>query len=846
MLSALQRTGQQRWNSFVKQWRSGKLIRISVVVVGLVWYASLVYYYLRHIKWSKGASVNQPLPNVFHLSSGILFGAILALCVVLISGATGAFFRWPATVLMVPLYIMILGSKLTVANSDLRVTQGAARQWLVHGVWLGTASAPFVLVVFWVTSELGRNQIVRRLIERANAWRQRAMQSTTEERAVSEESRPLVTSAVDEEAAADGDAADGGARRSGLVILDRNGEETSASALLAHSTRGAGAGGWMNRTCMGRLWRRHGTLFVMAVLLFFDLWLSVYPARVQSVSGDYTTYTSFYGLSMVDTVQCATTHTAATTAEWMLKDYSSSNSAPWDGKKPNVLWVLHDDLRAIWGKPYMQTHTLTPNIDDLSDSSFVFDQAYCQIAVCGPSRSSVLTGRRPDVIRSYSFKTNFRGASFGLDGKAVENERGTGQWVKTLPQLFKEHGYITTGSGKVFHQGEPAMGDPISWSCEMGYLDHGQQKCLPLGTASNADMATLLKEHKIETDHYCTEGSDGTVLVDDQATRRVFNAIDQAVRLKRPFFTVAGLRGMHGDYAAPQEYLERYFKASSLTPFDETEFWERIDSVATMPIDAPSLADNLFDWSVANHTNYNLTAIWRLYYRATVSYADELVGRMLDKLEEHDLTASTIVILSADHGVHLGEQGMTGKNTNYESATKVPILIRAPMLRTLDSIHRVGGFAENVDIYPTLAAIAGLEYDHNSVDGHSLVPAMKHSEDTKGYALSQYMRCADDGNWVCTQSLDSQITQMGYSIRVSGWRYTEWFNWNHPSSVADWEHPLAKELYRYAMDSTVSFGDYNDFESVNLLGAPTAAVLEKASELAAKLRTHFKNFTVVL
>ena len=94
-----------------------------------------------------------------------------------------------------------------------------------------------------------------------------------------------------------------------------------------------------------------------------------------------------------------------------------------------------------------------------------------------------------------------------------------------------------------------------------------------------------------------------------------------------------------------------------------------------------------------------------------------------------------------------------------------------------------------------LAAIAGLEYDHNSVDGHSLVPAMKHSEDTKGYALSQYMRCADDGNWVCTQSLDSQITQMGYSIRVSGWRYTEWFNWNHPSSVADWEHPLAKELY---------------------------------------------------
>ena len=744
---------------------------------------------------------------------------------------------------------------------------------MVHGVWLGTATAPFVLVSYWGLADLRRNEHFRGYSEEAGSWWQQLLLSLAakkaEEKTVSttEERRPLVTILDDGQYRISQPPADGGddvetagrdpavssassvtspSRSSSLVIVDSDGVPTSASALLAHSTHGAGLGGWMNKTAAGRWWRRHGALVLMSALLLYDLWISAYPARVETVSGAYTQYDSFFGLSLPETVQCAGTHAAAGAAEWVLKDYSSGNSAPWDSSRPNVLWVLHDDLRASWGKPYEQSHTLTPNINDLSESSFVFDQAYCQIAVCGPSRSSLLTGRRPDVIRSYSFETNFRGASSGLNGHAHEDERGTGRRDLTLPQLFKSNGYLTTGTGKVFHEGEPAMGDPISWSCEMAYLDHGQQKCLASGTAKNSDMETLLRDHAIETNHYCTLGDEGTVLVDEQATRRTLHAVDQAMRLKRPFFAVAGLRGMHGDYAVPQRYLEKYFEQSSATPFDETEFWSKIDAVVNFPTDAPSLADSHYDWSVANHTNYNLTAIWRLYYRATVTYADALVGSMVDKLEKHDLVDSTIVILSSDHGVHLGEQGMSSKQTNYEAATRVPLLIRAPMLKTLTSMQRVGGFAENVDIFPTLASIAGLDYDHSSLDGHSLVSAMKNDDSAKGYALSQYMRCANDGDWICTSSLDADITQMGYSLRVSGWRYTEWFNWNHPSSEADWEHPVAKELYRYSKDETAAFGDYNDFESVNLLGDSTAAVLEKASDLAEELRTRFKNFTTVL
>ena len=406
----------------------------------------------------------------------------------------------------------------------------------------------------------------------------------------------------------------------------------------------------------------------------------------------------------------------------------------------------------------------------------------------------------------------------------------------TLPQLFKQNGYLTSGTGKIYHQGVPAMGDPLSWSCEYAYLDHGQQKCGTSRVASNSDMATLLRGHAIETSRFCS--ADDTVFVDEEATQRTLHAIDQAVRLRRPFFAATGLRGMHGAYGAPKDTLERYFETwGKSVPFDESNFWSKGVPPA-FPLDAPGLADNHDHWmSMENHTNYNLTAIWRLYYRATVTFADDMVGRLLDKLEEHDLSKSTVVVLSADHGVHLGEQSLSSKNTNFEAATRVPLLFRAPMLMELGSMRRIGGLAENVDIYPTLAELAGLTTaDNSTLGGTSLVAAME-SQTAKAYALSQYMRCTTNGNWKCTHSFNEDITQMGYSIRVSGWRYTEWLNWNQSSAEADWKSTVAVELYRYEDDGGDAINDYSNNEAVNLAASSSSATeMEKVSELASELR----------
>ena len=313
-------------------------------------------------------------------------------------------------------------------------------------------------------------------------------------------------------------------------------------------------------------------------------------------------------------------------------------------KKPrNVLFIAVDDLRPMLGC-YGDKTAVTPNIDRLAKQGMVFNHAYCQQAVCNPSRASLMTGRRPDTTRVWDLKAHFRDALPD---------------VVTLPQYFKNNGCHARSIGKIFHGGGPPAKDPPSWSEEALHdttRDASGRYALPKNLAGKG----LKRDSNESADVPDSTYIDGIVCEDALAALRTLKSREA------PFFLAVGFRKPHLPFCAPKKYWDLYQRdeipppASDSHPEGAPELavrsWKELEGYRDIP------DDGLLSKEKAAELRHG--------YYACVSYVDALTGRLLDELERLGLKENTVVILWGDHGFHLGEQGLWAKANNYELSTR--------------------------------------------------------------------------------------------------------------------------------------------------------------------------------
>ena len=313
-------------------------------------------------------------------------------------------------------------------------------------------------------------------------------------------------------------------------------------------------------------------------------------------------------------------------------------------ERPNVLFIAVDDLRASVGV-FGDKLAVTPHIDALGARGTVFANAHCQIAICNPSRASVMTGMRPDTIRVWGLKKHFR----------EEKPK-----VITLPQWFKQHGYHTHSIGKIYHgSGKPST-DPPSWSGqpEFDHCEKIDQYLLPKnrtgGKAAGAESSP-----SADSDH-----------LDGKVAEAAIQKLRLLKRTRQPFFLAVGFRKPHMPFSAPAKYWALYDRAKLAQPINPR-----------MPKGAPAIAAH--QWPEARGytdiprqgaiTAAKVAELRHGYYAAT-SFTDAQVGRVVGELKRLGLDRNTVISLYSDHGFHIGEQNLWGKLTNYDLGTRVPLL----------------------------------------------------------------------------------------------------------------------------------------------------------------------------
>ncbi len=423
---------------------------------------------------------------------------------------------------------------------------------------------------------------------------------------------------------------------------------------------------------------------------------------------------------------------------------------------PNVLFIAIDDLRnalACSGDPIAKT----PNIDGLARQGMLFDRAYCQEAVCNPSRQSLLSGRRPDAIKVWNMTSHFRKTTPG---------------TVSLPEYFKQHGYFTESIGKIYH-GAVNMGDPQSWSVpelfavtSTGIYARPENQP-PAGKIWAKSAATEMME--IDDDAY----------VDGMVATEAIKALQ--AHKEGPFFLAVGFRKPHLPFTAPKKYWDLYDRQAIPLP-----------EPSATPRDAPIIAlengDELPGYTGIPETRPLPEASVRELrhgYYAAMSYSDAQVGRVLAELDRLGLRDNTIIVLWGDNGYHLGDLGgLWCKDTAYEEAARIPLIFSAP--QQVKKNTRTNSLVELVDLYPTLAELCHLPKPAN-VDGVSLVPVLNDPKaEVKQIALSQFPR-----PWPYKGKLPES---MGYALRTKQFRYVEWANFATQEVFARELYDLDKEI----------------------------------------------------
>jgi iduronate 2-sulfatase len=420
--------------------------------------------------------------------------------------------------------------------------------------------------------------------------------------------------------------------------------------------------------------------------------------------------------------------------------------------KPNVLFIAVDDMSnslGCYGHPLVKS----PNIDRLAKLGVRFDRAYCQFPLCSPSRTSLMTGLRPDVTRTFNLQYHFR--THLPD-------------VVTLPQMFMNNGYFAARVGKIYHYGNPGqigtpgLDDPPSWNVALNPKgrDKDEEDKL-INHTPNRGLGSALVFMKAEgTDEEQTDGKVATEVI------KLLEA-----NKDKPFFIAAGFYRPHCPYIAPKKYFDLY-PMDKITmpqgPFPEAKA-------------APAAAlDSVKPWPWFGTTESQSREAKQAYY-ATISFVDAQVGRLLDALNRLKLAEKTIVVFWSDHGYHEGEHGLWMKQSLWEGSARVPLLIHAPGAKGNGGVSP--RTVEFVDLYPTLADLAGLTPPKN-LAGVSLKPLL------------------ENPNTAWTKPAFTQVWRgsfPGHSVRTERWRYTEWDGGKQGAQLHDMQND-PQELNNLAGD----------------------------------------------
>ena len=454
----------------------------------------------------------------------------------------------------------------------------------------------------------------------------------------------------------------------------------------------------------------------------------------------------------------------------------SSAAGAGQASRPNVLFIASDDLRTelgCYGDPVVKS----PNIDALAARGVVFNRAYCQQAVCCPSRSSLMTGLRPDTIRVWDLQTYFR---------------NTMPDVVTLPQTFKQAGYFSQDIGKIYHNDtRPAsagarMYDLPSWSVKPVFADgeHWHDWVVPGRPQGPAVKQGPMQSVDTPDESYF----DGKIATAAIAALRGFKASGQS------FFLGVGFWKPHLPYNAPKKYWDLYEPNGVPPPANPRP-----------PEGAPAIAlHNSFElrgyagMPKTGDISADDTRRLRQGYYACISYMDTQLGRVIHELDALGLADNTLIVLFGDNGFHLGEHDLWGKTSNYELDAHIPLIIVDPR-RGAHGAH-AQGLVELLDLYPTLLELAGLPA-HPGLQGRSLVPLLEHPERPgKPAVLTEHPH----------PFYVPHSTAMGYALRTDRYRYVEWRDLQTHAVTA-------KELYDYVADPLETRNEAGDPDQASLV-----------------------------
>jgi uncharacterized sulfatase len=407
-----------------------------------------------------------------------------------------------------------------------------------------------------------------------------------------------------------------------------------------------------------------------------------------------------------------------------------------------VLLIVVDDLNTDLGC-YGAASVLSPNIDRLAARGVRFERAYCQYALCAPSRWSFLSGLRPETTGIFEFQSLLR-------TKMPD--------VVFLPQLFRQHGYFTAGMGKVFHN-ERQSDRETSWDFYQDDMGADAQE------AAAVKQRYSHKEGQRPFTPFTRLTGPEEHTRDGGTSRRIAKLMEQCAREEKPFFAAAGFHKPHLPWTAPTKYFDQYRERPLAEPHDP-------------PLKGvPAIA--LMTELVGNPPPPRAEAMAAYY--ACISFMDAQVGVLLETLDREKLWENTIVVLFSDHGYHLGDHnGLWAKLTVFDQGCRVPLMIAAPGRAKGATSPRT---VELIDVYPTLAELCGLPPPSN-LEGRSLATL-----------LSQ-----PDAAWDRpARSLVHHNRVVGKTVRTERWRYTEWDGGNKGVELYD-HHADAGEYHNLARD----------------------------------------------
>ncbi len=388
--------------------------------------------------------------------------------------------------------------------------------------------------------------------------------------------------------------------------------------------------------------------------------------------------------------------------------------------KPNILFIAIDDLNDWVGPLNGHPQVQTPAMDRLADRGTVFTNAHCQSPLCNSSRTSLMTGLRPSTSGIYGLAPWFRNVP------ALKDRI-------TLPQHLKKHGYHTYTTGKIYHGGYPPRDQRKAeydhWGPGAGVGARPEKKIVttPFGNHPLVDWGTF--PHKDE--------DKGDWKVADWAVDTLNN------KPSEPFFLSVGFFLPHVPCYATQKWFDLYpLDTLKLPPMKPND---RDDTPLFSWFLHWSLPEPRLEWL---QEAGQWEALVRAYL-ATISFVDSQVGRVLDALDENGFQDNTVVVMWSDHGWHLGEKAITGKNTLWDRSTRVPLIFAGPGVA---KSSRCSKPAELLDLYPTLSDLAGLPQPEG-LEGHSLAPQLKDPETPRKWPA------------ITTHNHDN------HGIRSEHWRY---------------------------------------------------------------------------